>query len=146
MRSESRVVYSVPYKSTTAARLLIIAVACGLSVGCVGISIEVERISPSTPLVAEALSVPVSEIGFAADQASAIVPAAQISIPSIEPATALLGLGELLSTANENTPAIKQANAEVAAARGAAVQAGLHPNPVVGYQGDQILSGWTAGQ
>jgi len=127
-------------------RLFILAAACCLSVGCVGISVEVERRSPSTPIVAEAPSIPISEIGFAADRAATILPAVQISIPAIEPVTAPLALAELLRLANENNPRIKQANTEVAAARGAAVQAGLHPNPTVGYQGDQILSGWTAGQ
>ena len=55
-------------------------------------------------------------------------------------------LAELQRLAVENSPSLKQAAADVAAARGTAIQAGLHPNPTVGYQGDQIGSGHTAGQ
>jgi outer membrane protein, heavy metal efflux system len=55
-------------------------------------------------------------------------------------------LADLLAAAGDNSPALKQATTEVAAARGAAIQAGLYPNPTVGYQGDQIGSGHTAGQ
>ncbi len=125
--------------------LFVIAVACGLSVGCVGISVEFEHKkhastnSSDSPLPI----IPGSEGGFASSQAAIIGPAANIGPRSTDPASTL---GGLLRTANEYNPRIKQANAEVAAARGAALQAGLHPNPVVGYQGDQILSGWTAGQ
>ena len=43
------------------------------------------------------------------------------------------------------SPLIRQAAADVEAARGTAIQAGLHPNPHVGYQADDINTGSTAG-
>ncbi len=42
-------------------------------------------------------------------------------------------------------PALRQAAADVAAARGAAIQAGLPPNPSFGFEGDTIGIGGTAG-
>jgi cobalt-zinc-cadmium efflux system outer membrane protein len=57
-----------------------------------------------------------------------------------------LGLVDLQRLAVENSPTVRQAAADVDAARGAAVQARLYPNPSIGYQGDQIGSGGTAGQ
>jgi cobalt-zinc-cadmium efflux system outer membrane protein len=47
-----------------------------------------------------------------------------------------LALGDLQRLAAANNPAIKQAIAAVEAARGAAIQAGLYPNPTVGYEQD----------
>jgi cobalt-zinc-cadmium efflux system outer membrane protein len=49
-----------------------------------------------------------------------------------------LTLADLKALAVQNSPVLRRAAAEVEAARGAAVQAGLYPNPVVGFQGDQI--------
>jgi len=79
---------------------------------------------------------------------TAIAPAFAVTTvpsPSAKPAGAA-DLADLVRVATENSPALKQASADVAAARGAAMQAGLYPNPTVGYQGDQIGSGHTAGQ
>ena len=45
----------------------------------------------------------------------------------------------------ENSPVIRQAAADVEQARGKAVQAGLYPNPTVGYEGDTIGTAKTAG-
>ena len=45
----------------------------------------------------------------------------------------------------ENSPVIRQAAAEVEQARGKAVQAGLYPNPTVGYEGDTLGTAKTAG-
>src|SRR5262245_14737350 len=45
-----------------------------------------------------------------------------------------------------SSPVIRQASAAVDAARGVAIQAGLCPNPRVGYQGDAINESSTAGQ
>ena len=56
-----------------------------------------------------------------------------------------LTLSDLQQLAASNSPALKQAAAEVESARGRAVQAGLAPNPVVGYQADTIRQGDTAG-
>jgi outer membrane protein, heavy metal efflux system len=69
-------------------------------------------------------------------------PVADTDVPAGEP----VALAELQRLAFEKSPTIRQAEAEVAAAHGAAVQAGLHPNPTVGYQGEQIGSGNSAGQ
>ena len=68
-----------------------------------------------------------------------------LPLPSPEP-SGPTDLAGMLAIATENSAALKQAAADVAAARGAALQAGLHPNPTGGYQGDQIGSGHTAGQ
>jgi cobalt-zinc-cadmium efflux system outer membrane protein len=57
-----------------------------------------------------------------------------------------LTLESLESTALASNPSIARAAAAVAAARGAAVQAGLPFNPVVGYEGQQIGSGGLAEQ
>jgi cobalt-zinc-cadmium efflux system outer membrane protein len=45
----------------------------------------------------------------------------------------------------ENSPVIRQAAADVEQTRGKAIQAGLYPNPTVGYQGDTIGTARTAG-
>lgn len=49
-----------------------------------------------------------------------------------------LALPDLERLADENNPTLKQAQANVQAARGRAKQAGLMPNPVVGYQGEEF--------
>jgi cobalt-zinc-cadmium efflux system outer membrane protein len=45
-----------------------------------------------------------------------------------------------------HNPTLAQAAAQVEAARGRAVQAGLSPNPTVGYEGDELGNNGTAGQ
>lgn len=54
-----------------------------------------------------------------------------------------LTLDDLQSLALGNNPLIAQANAEIEAALGAAIQAGLHPNPTVGYEADTVGSNGT---
>jgi outer membrane protein, heavy metal efflux system len=91
--------------------------------------------------------------GFATEQRtwtapSAVIPVAAVTalpLSSDAPARAP-DLAEFLAAAVASSPTLKQAAAEVAAARGAAIQAGLYPNPTAGYQGDQIGSGHSAGQ
>ncbi|MBI3408843.1 MAG: TolC family protein [Planctomycetes bacterium] len=56
-----------------------------------------------------------------------------------------LTLAELQKLALTNSPVLKQAIADVEAARGAMIQAGLHPNPTVGYEGDNMNQGHTSG-
>jgi outer membrane protein, heavy metal efflux system len=46
-----------------------------------------------------------------------------------------------LRTARENNPTLRQAEAGVRAVRARAQQAGLYPNPTVGYSGDEIRGG-----
>jgi cobalt-zinc-cadmium efflux system outer membrane protein len=55
-------------------------------------------------------------------------------------------LAQFESLALEHNPALRQAAARVQAAQGRAVQAGLYPNPVAGYRGDEIGDSGTAGQ
>ena len=60
--------------------------------------------------------------------------------PTVPPATAL-SLDELEAMALENNPTLRQAAAEVVAASGRREQAGLLPNPRVGYTGEEIRGG-----
>lgn len=52
-----------------------------------------------------------------------------------------LTLADLQKLATENSPVIRRAAAEADAQYGNVIQAGLHPNPTVGYQADQIQPG-----
>jgi len=56
-----------------------------------------------------------------------------------------LALADLQRLALEHSPALRQAAAHVEAARGARIQAGLYPNPTIGYEGDTINQANTAG-
>src|SRR5262249_48660933 len=62
------------------------------------------------------------------------------------PDGAPLTLPGLEQIALARNPRIAQARRDVDAARGAALQAGLYPNPTVGCQGDQLGSAGTKGQ
>ncbi len=57
-----------------------------------------------------------------------------------------LTLEQLVRQAVSANPNVRQAAADVEDARGRWVQAGLCPNPTVGYQGDQIANAGSAGQ
>jgi cobalt-zinc-cadmium efflux system outer membrane protein len=57
-----------------------------------------------------------------------------------------VSLDEVLDFARRNSPAIAQAAADVEHYRGQWVQAGLYPNPIVGFQGDQVGNLGSAGQ
>ncbi|WP_339736091.1 TolC family protein [uncultured Gimesia sp.] len=59
---------------------------------------------------------------------------------------AAISLDELEALAQANNPTLVQAVAQVEASSGAAYQAGLYPNPVVGYASDQIGINGTAGE
>ncbi len=52
-----------------------------------------------------------------------------------------LSLAELQAFALATNPAIRRARADADAAYGTVVQQGLHPNPTVGYQADQVQPG-----
>ncbi|MFO0179385.1 MAG: TolC family protein, partial [Planctomyces sp.] len=67
--------------------------------------------------------------------------AQESSVESETPVT----LAELQKLAEEQSPVVRQAAAVVQSARGRAVQAGLKPNPALGYQGDTIGTADTAG-
>jgi len=52
----------------------------------------------------------------------------------------------LIGLATQHNPALRQARLQVRGAMGAAIQAGLYPNPVIGYQAEQIGVEGTAGE
>ena len=55
-------------------------------------------------------------------------------------------LGELEAFALEHNPSLMEASAKIQAAQGEQVQAGLYPNPTVGYQGAEMGNEGRAGQ
>ncbi|MCA9054035.1 MAG: TolC family protein [Planctomycetaceae bacterium] len=65
--------------------------------------------------------------------------------PYAAESTPLVTLGELQQIAVRNSPALRVAAADVREACGLAVQAGLYPNPTVGYEGDSLGTARTAG-
>jgi cobalt-zinc-cadmium efflux system outer membrane protein len=69
--------------------------------------------------------------------------------PDVEPEPGPNGnpltLADFQRLAVTNSPLIKQALADVRAAEGAALQAGLYPNPNFGYVSESVNSGGTAG-
>ncbi len=60
-----------------------------------------------------------------------------------EPASPALRLEELEQMALQHNPTVAQAAARVRAARGQTIQAGLYPNPSVGYTADEVATGPT---
>ncbi|WP_202920174.1 TolC family protein [Urbifossiella limnaea] len=60
---------------------------------------------------------------------------------AVEPVPAFPGLNDLLALAQARNPDLAAAAARVGEARGRMVQAGLYPNPTVGYSGNQINDG-----
>jgi cobalt-zinc-cadmium efflux system outer membrane protein len=63
-----------------------------------------------------------------------------------DPPHAALTLAALEQIALEHNPTLREANANTDAAQGRAQQAGLYPNPVIGYEGERIGAGGTAGE
>ena len=60
--------------------------------------------------------------------------------------TATLTLANLEELATRNNPTLTQAAAQVEAARGRELQAGLYPNPTIGYESDRINASGSAGE
>ena len=60
------------------------------------------------------------------------------SAPARAPASTLPGLADFERIALARNPTLRQAAAQVNAARSRSFQAGLYPNPIVGYQSEQI--------
>lgn len=125
---------------------MLVVGSAGLVTGC----LAMPRPIPIIPMIARSAgpvttteTVPQFALDRNAPFAHTDTPAPTGTTPT--PSTNLT-LAEMQRLALENSPALKQAEAEVAAARGSAIQAGLYPNPKFGYQGDQIGSGHTAGQ
>ncbi len=57
----------------------------------------------------------------------------------------LVTLEQVQSLARQNNPTLRQAEAQIRAAKARQQQAGLYPNPVVGYTGDEIRGGSVGG-
>lgn len=57
-----------------------------------------------------------------------------------------MALAEAERIAVENNPTLAQAAMRIQAAEGRCIQAGLYPNPVVGYEGDEIGAYGTSGE
>jgi cobalt-zinc-cadmium efflux system outer membrane protein len=58
---------------------------------------------------------------------------------------ALVTLEQVQKMASESNPTLRQAEAEIRAAKARQQQAGLYPNPTVGYTGDEIRGGSVGG-
>jgi len=74
------------------------------------------------------------------------IPALKPELPRLgraqeSPSGKLIQLEELEEMALEKNPTLRQANAEIAAAKARQLQSGLYPNPKVGYSGDEIRGG-----
>jgi cobalt-zinc-cadmium efflux system outer membrane protein len=119
------------------------AAGCVFLAGCIGAPqpapIDELVVRPPTPIHSPIVSDEPQE-----SMPAQVLPATQLTPPTTT--NVPVDLDRLLRMAAQQNPILKQAAADVAAARGAAVQAGLYPNPTAGYQGDQIGSGHTAGQ
>jgi cobalt-zinc-cadmium efflux system outer membrane protein len=63
---------------------------------------------------------------------------AEAETPAAPPTPTAVGLDDLIRLAVDRNPALRQAGLDIDAARGRAVQAGLHPNPTVGVVGEEI--------
>jgi cobalt-zinc-cadmium efflux system outer membrane protein len=85
--------------------------------------------------------------GELAVHAARRVPQVEAASPEAVPAApaAKLTLDDLVARAQASHPAIASAGARLDAARGAWIQTGLGPNPVIGYEGDEIGADGTAG-
>ncbi len=75
------------------------------------------------------------------DRFPALPPLAEPPPPAPSPTGRPLTLAELEQMALRTNPTVRQAAADVEAARGKAKQAGLYPNPEAGFQADQIGTG-----
>ena len=73
----------------------------------------------------------------------------QVTSPTVpsqdDPEDAGMGIEELERIALANNPTVAQADANLRASAGRARQAGLYPNPTVGYYGDEIRGGYYGG-
>lgn len=69
-----------------------------------------------------------------------------VPLPPVEPETDGLTLNQFENLALQNNPTLVQANAKVQSAQGRHLQAGLYPNPEVGYTASEIGDDGRAGQ
>jgi outer membrane protein, heavy metal efflux system len=63
-----------------------------------------------------------------------------LTLPGLRPGEKPTTLEELQRLAAERNPSIAQARADIGALRGVAIQAGLYPNPIFGFQSDTVSS------
>jgi cobalt-zinc-cadmium efflux system outer membrane protein len=140
---------------------LVVVLACAASFSCAlaeeyfRATVETpssSQVWPATPTVKAASAVRVVErkpvvIQAAALQANDAPPMPPEPIPRGESAPRQSGitLEELQAIALSNNPTLAQAAARVEAARGRWVQAGLYPNPSIGYMADEIGMAGRAG-
>ena len=66
-----------------------------------------------------------------------------LSFPTPSPQRPAMSLEQLQQLALENNPELVQARADITSMYGDAVQAGTHPNPIVGYESDTVGSSKT---
>ena len=76
---------------------------------------------------------------------SAPAPSAPAPMPMVEPRAAALSLTDLEGIAVQNNPTLAAAVARIQSAQGRRVQAGLYPNPVVGYHATEVGNRGTSG-
>ena len=97
----------------------------------------------------------ISQVAFRYDLNNVQPPLSEPPVPTPEPlptpptdhfARSHLTLQEMEGIAIQNNPAVAQASAQVAAARGNWVQVGLRPNPRIGYVGEEMGDDGRAGQ
>src|SRR6266478_5704525 len=68
-----------------------------------------------------------------------------MEIPPVKPEYPRMGRAQEQKIANESNPTLRQAEAEIRAARARQQQSGLYPNPTAGYTGDEIRGGSVGG-
>src|SRR4051794_39181973 len=69
-----------------------------------------------------------------------------LAVCSSQPGSTSLNLAAFEKLAIQRNPTLLQAAANIEAAQGRAQQAGLYPNPTVGYTGELIGTSGTAGE
>lgn len=73
------------------------------------------------------------------------MPGLQMQQQAQQPAGPTYTLEQLEQIAVRNNPTLRQAQSEIRAAEGRRKQAGLYPNPTVGYEGEEIAGGPSRG-
>ena len=93
---------------------------------------NVEGVPPGTPLPSQ---------GYPANVAPNAVPQHPVTPPEMQPNARVWTLEQLTQLAEQSSPAIAKARAEIQSARGAAVQAGLYPNPDFDTNNPEFIAG-----
>lgn len=74
-----------------------------------------------------------------------LVPQPQIAEAAPDASLGMMGLEELQQLTRDNHPGVRAAAASVETARGLMIQAGLPPNPNIGYEADTVRTAFTRG-